>query len=867
MKQEQSKINLSEFEANQNISARNYWKNRMAGFEPSVYFDFADAGDTPGQGYREFFFELPQPIVKWLHNVAGSDHAKHILLMASLAILINKYSGISDTVVFTPAYTTEGIDTSSLHLVPVRMRDFDNKGFKEALLQFKADIVQDTAFSNYPIEKKLAYVTDANNKNPAIGLALESIQDIQVFDVFTPEVLFIFSGSNGFKIRAAAKFYYTYLCQLKDAYYRILETIAQDPLVNIGSISIFNESDRQMSLYEFNATQTGYPNDKTILDLFEAQVVKTPDSMAILFGNTSVSYRQLQQQCDKVALYLKKERGIKRGDIVAILLDRQPLLLAVILGVLKAGAAYVPIDLQYPPARIHAVATDSGAKVIITTTAFQQSNIFNGIAIAGVDDIERYITQQFEETVVTAAKPNDLAYVIYTSGSTGKPKGVMIEHRSLVNYIHWAARYYVRGDEDIFALYTSIAFDLTVTSIFTPLVTGNTICIYAGQDKDLLVEKVFTDNIATVIKLTPSHLKIIREHPVVKADLSYRKKKLIVGGEDLESQLAKDIYNKFGGNIEIYNEYGPTEATVGCMIYRFHPEDSFTSVPIGNSIANSRLYIFNKHLQIVPAGVWGELYIAGDGLARGYMNNDQLTCERFINNPYISGERIYKTGDIARRLSNGIVQYAGRLDEQVKIRGFRIELGEIANRLNAHPLIKESVVITTDKENRKMLVAYYVSRDLIGTNELRNFLLESIPDFMVPSFFVHLKQLPLNVNGKIDRKALPGLMNTPLTIVGPSDEIEEKLALLWAEVLDMNEEEIGTNINFFELGGDSITILKLNNKINTQFQCNIPVTDMFMLPTISAIRDRIKDGLSGISTIDMISTQEDRESILINRGS
>jgi fengycin family lipopeptide synthetase D len=866
MMQEHTKINLTELEANQNIAARNYWKNRLTGFEPTVYFDFADAWDAPGQGRREFNFELPQPVVKWLQEVAASDHAKHVLLMASMAILINKYSGVSDTVVFTPPYLTEGTDGSSLQLVPVRMRDFNNKRFKDALLQLKTDIVQDIAFGNYPTEKKLAYINESGNKNPAIGLALESIQDIRVFDVFTPELLFIFSGTNGFKIRAAAKFHYTYLYQLKDAYYRILETIAQDPLVNIGSISIFSKADMHASLYEFNGTQTGYPNDKTIPELFEAQVAKTPDSVAVLFGTASVSYRQLLQQCDKVALYLKKEQGVKKGDVVAILLDRQLLLPAVILGVLKAGAAYVPIDPQYPPARIQSIISDSGVKVIITTVALQQQNIFNGSAIAGIDEIEQYIIKQPAETIATAATPDDLAYIIYTSGSTGKPKGVMIEHRSLVNYIHWAAKYYVREDADIFALYTSISFDLTVTSIYAPLITGNSICIYAEQDKELLVEKVFTDNIATVIKLTPSHLKIIREHPAVKADLSHRKKKLIVGGEDLESQLAKDIYNKFNGNIEIYNEYGPTEATVGCMIYRFQPEDTVTSVPIGNSIANSRLYIFNKHLQIVPVGVWGELYIAGDGLARGYINNDELTRERFIDNPYISGERIYKTGDVARRPGNGIVQYAGRLDEQVKIRGFRIELGEIEHRLNAHPMIKESVVITTNKEDRKVLVAYYVSHDSIQANELRNFLLECIPDFMTPSFYVHLKQLPLNINGKVDRRALPGLMSAPPAIVRPSDEIEEKLASLWAEVLDLNKDEIGANINFFELGGDSIAILKLNNKINTQFQSNIPVTDMFMLPTITAIRNRLKNGGSCISQPDIIAAQEDRESILINRG-
>jgi amino acid adenylation domain-containing protein len=458
-------------------------------------------------------------------------------------------------------------------------------------------------------------------------------------------------------------------------------------------------------------------------------------------------------------------------------------------------------------------------------------------------------------------RPTDLAYVLFTSGSTGKPKGVMIPHQALVNYIWWAAGHYVKNQPMDFPLYTSIGFDLTVTSIFTPLITGNTLHIVDGENKELLIRSVIRDHPAGVVKLTPAHLRLIREMDGLPDSTTSGQessfshvKRFIVGGEALESQLANDITNAFGQDLEIYNEYGPTEATVGCMIYRYNPErDHRYSVPIGGPIDNARIYLLDAGLSPVPFGVIGELYIAGDCLALGYLNRPALTGEVFVPNPFIPGHKMYRTGDLARRLKDGTIEFLGRSDHQVKIRGYRIEPGEIENRLMAHHDVKAAVVVPSQfgepqaRSNNShggdtFLCAYVVPRREIDAAELKEYLGRQLPDYMIPLSFMPIKEIPLTRNGKLDRGALPRpRFNLESDYAAPEDEIEKQMAKVWADVLQLNMETISIDANFFELGGHSLKATTLASRLHKEFNVKVPITEIFISRTIRELSRYIKN--------------------------
>jgi tyrocidine synthetase-3 len=433
------------------------------------------------------------------------------------------------------------------------------------------------------------------------------------------------------------------------------------------------------------------------------------------------------------------------------------------------------------------------------------------------------------------ATPDDLAYVIYTSGSTGEPKGVEISHRSLVNYVWWAKNQYVRDETLAFALYSSLAFDLTVTSIFTPLITGNRIVIYREDGGSSAIEEILKDNKVGVLKLTPSHLALMK----IQDNSQSRIRRLIVGGEQFETELATEVLRSFDGNVEIINEYGPTEATVGCMIHRFDPaQDTQAFVPVGRPAANAQIYVLDDDLKPVAENVLGEMYLAGDGLARGYLKRATLTAEKFIDNPFTSGQRMYRTGDLARWLPHGIIEYVGRKDGQVKYHGHRVELNEIKRALNRHPQIRDSViVIARDKTGNDAMIAYYVSRQELDSIELHEFLTGSIIEETIPTVFVHLRKLPLTLNGKLNLRALPTLdevkQRAQHTYVAPRNLVEEQLAEIWKQVFGV--ERVGIHDNFFELGGHSLIATQVIGRVRQTLHTELLVRSVFEAPTIAEL--------------------------------
>jgi amino acid adenylation domain-containing protein len=560
----------------------------------------------------------------------------------------------------------------------------------------------------------------------------------------------------------------------------------------------------------------------------------------------------LNERSNSLARTLR-EKGVTKGSIVGIMVERSPLMIVGIMGILKAGGAYLPIDPEYPVDRIEYMLKDSKASILLTHEGLMCGLVFSAETL-NLCDSNLYTAVGDNLDKINTQK--DLAYVIYTSGSTGNPKGVMIEHGSLVNYIMWAGKSYTGGKASKFPLYTSISFDLTITSIFTPLLFGGNIIIYKEDDKELMINKVIQENNVDVIKLTPAHLNLIKN----RNNSISRIKSIIVGGENLEVKLAREIYESFGGKVQIYNEYGPTETTVGCMLHKYnYMEDNSLSVPIGRPIANARIYILDKYLKPVSINTSGELYISGDGVGRGYLNNERLTEEKFIKDPFLEGKIMYRTGDLAKWLKNGNIEFLGRIDHQVKIRGFRIELGEIESRLLDHVAIKEAVVIDKEDETYgKYLCAYITSDKELGASEIREHLSKTLPEYMLPSYFIRIDKLPLTSNGKINRKALLAKdfnINTVGEYEAPRNNLEEKLLFLWNSVLGIKN--IGINDNFFELGGHSLKATILSSRIHKEIQAEVPLSEIFKAPTIKGISEYIKEAKKSIYTsIDKVEEKE-----------
>lgn len=556
-----------------------------------------------------------------------------------------------------------------------------------------------------------------------------------------------------------------------------------------------------------------------------------------------LTYGELDELADKVAIALQSHE-ISAGSIVAVMMDRSLDILAVYLAVLKAGAAFLPVDIGTPVERVKWILKDSRSLLLIVDEE-RIHELSKGLKEVSASVISyKMLIDQRQPTKLISPKnrSEDLAYIIYTSGSTGRPKGVMVEHHSLMNYVAWAGTAYIKAPETIFSFFTSIAFDLTLTSVFVPLLNGGSVKVF---EEEATLEYIFSDREVNVFKLTPSHLQLIRKHQIMPGA---QVGTLIVGGEAFDTGLARDISDKFDSEVIIYNEYGPTEATIGCMIYRFDPEDSTPTVPIGRPIKNIRIWLLDEHLMPVAPGAMGELYVSGSGLARGYRYNARLTKERFIKNPFREGERMYRTGDRARLWNGNKLIYLGRIDDQVKLNGYRVELAEVELSLQQHPAIESVVVCISNEEtdDASVLCAYYVgrSREKVEEETLRDFLVARLPHYMIPLHFVELEKFPLTLNGKVDLKALPKPERVSSFDIEEKEltEIEAMLSQLWTEVLAVGEPKL-TDL-FFELGGDSIKAVQLSAKCRERgFQ--LEVRDVLTYQTIRHISTHVSPLING----------------------
>lgn len=619
----------------------------------------------------------------------------------------------------------------------------------------------------------------------------------------------------------------------------LLEGIIANPQQKISKLPLLTESERHQLLVEWNDTQTDYPQDKCIHQLFEDQVEKTPDAIAVVFEDQQLTYRELNNRANQLAHYLQT-LGVKSETLVGICIDRSLEMVLGLLGILKADGAYVPLDTDSPADRFTYMLTNSQVSVLLTSEKLVNKLPENQACIVCLDADWGKISQENQNNCVSMVLPDNLAYVIYTSGSTGKPKGVMNTHRGVCNRLLWMQNAYGLNESDHLLQKTPFSFDVSVWEIFCTLLTGARLVVPKSgghRDSNYLVNIIAKEQITT-IHFVPSMLQIFLEE--TRLDSCNTLKRVICSGEALSYNLQERFFEHLG--CELYNLYGPTEAGIDVTFWQCKPQTALDIVPIGRPIANTTIYILDSYSQPVPIGIFGELHIGDIQVARGYFNRPDLTAEKFIYDPFSNkpDARLYKTGDLARYLPDGNIEFLGRLDYQVKIRGFRIELGEIESVLAQHPSVQQVVVtVREDSTYEKYLVAYIVPNqepfDLI--NEIRLYLKAKLPDYMIPSAFMLLKSMPLTPNGKIDRYALPveGIYEKALgkNFVAPRNSTEKVLASIWTEVLRI--EQVGVYDNFFEIGGHSLLLIQLIYQIHKTFSVDLPIHYLYESPTIASI--------------------------------
>jgi amino acid adenylation domain-containing protein len=632
----------------------------------------------------------------------------------------------------------------------------------------------------------------------------------------------------------------------------LLLSIVANPAQSIGKLPILPETERQKLLVDWNQTQVDYPN-KSIHQLFEAQVERTPDNIAVVFEDRQLTYRELNNQANQLAHYLRS-RGVGKDVLVGLYAERSLSMVVGLWGILKAGGAYVPLDPTHPQDRVAYILADSDAKVIIGDAQLLASLPAHRAEVLALDTNSEEIDRQPSSNPVTDTQPDHLAYVIYTSGSTGNPKGVEVCHQSQANLLDHLQHSPGLTSADTLLAVTTICFDTSTVDMYLPLVVGAKIVLVSSEvaaDGFQLLAKL-TETGATFMQATPASFRLLLAagwtgSPHLRA---------VSTGEALPRNLADLLLDKVA---ELWDLYGPTETTVwstGAKINDLRRSANFHGAVelIGKPLSNIQAYILDRFLQPLPIGVMGELHIGGDCLAKGYFNRPDLTSEKFIANPFSDAPdaRIYKTGDLARYLPNGNIEYIGRIDNQVKIRGFRIELGEIEALLVKHPAVQEvAVIVREDVPGDPRLVAYIVVDSLSErlrqrvqpptANQLREFLAHQLPSYMIPAAFVWLDALPLTPTGKIDRRALPApdaASNQPNHhFVAPSNPTQEVLARIWSQILRIDR--ISIHDNFFELGGHSLLATQVISRFRQEFSIEIPLQALFEQPTIASLSDRI----------------------------
>ncbi len=624
-----------------------------------------------------------------------------------------------------------------------------------------------------------------------------------------------------------------------DYFENVLRKFFADPHSSVNKLDLLTEAEKKKLLHTFNHTAEEYPKNKLIHKFFEEQAKKNSDHVAVIFKDCRVSFKELNSRANQLAWVLKT-KGVGADSIVAIMIEPSIERMLAILAIVKAGGAYLPIEPDFPESRIQYLLKDSGTSFLLTRRRFITFSI-NNCEILDVEDPVHYQGNTADPKAVATSR--NLIYVMYTSGSTGNPKGVLTEHQALVNRLLWMQKQYPLDGQDVVLQKTFYTFDVSVWELFWWSIAGATLCFLpdVGKRDPRIVVETIERNGVTTLHYVPSMLNIFMDFIDKFSDARRLSslRQVFASGEALAPAHVQKFNRvlRRANDTRLTNLYGPTEAAIDVSYFDLPDAEEVDTIPIGKPIANTRFFVVNKSQQLQPLGVPGELCIAGDGLARDYLGRGELSREKFTPNPFFPGERVYKTGDLVRWRADGNLEFLGRIDTQVKIRGIRIELGEIESQLLRYPKIKEAVVILKEDQHReKYLCAYVVSDFQPMVSELRDHLLTQLPEFMLPSHFVQVRNIPLTSNDKVDRKALLKLddpMKSGAEFVAPQTGVEKIVADIWKQVLKVDK--VGIHDNFFHVGGDSLSIIKVNNSLKQTFHKDIPVALMFKYHTINAL--------------------------------
>ncbi|HLO50179.1 MAG TPA: amino acid adenylation domain-containing protein [Kamptonema sp.] len=844
-----------------------YWKQRLGNTPPLLQLptDYPRPAVQTFRGARKTF-SLTAELTKALKALSQNEDATFFMtLLAAFKILLYRYTGIEDIAIGSPIANRNLSEIEQLigcfvNTLVLRTDLSGNPTFRELLSRVRQVCVGAYAHCDVPFEKlvetlqpqrSLSYTplfqvmfALQNTPMPALELSGLTISSLESNNNTAKFDLSLYIEERGEESIATIEyntdlFETVTIARTSKNFQHLLAGIVANPDLRVNELSLLTSSEKQQ-LSDWNCTQTDYPKDACIHQLFEAQVEKTPDAVAIVFEDRQLTYQELNQQADRLADYLR-ELGVQSEVLVGICVERSIEMVVGLLGILKAGGAYVPLDPAYPQERLAFILSDAQVSVLLT-----RKNLIKELPAlsTNITPVVVYFDGKWDTISHLKSKiPNpklsdNLAYVLYTSGSTGTPKGVLGRHRSAVNRLNWNPYPFEQGE--ICCQKTSLNFIDSVWEIFAPLLHGLRTIIIADEivkDPYRLIQTLSQQQVTRLV-LVPSLLRVLLE---TFPDLQSRLPQLkywISSGETLSVELCQRFQERMPQSILI-NLYGSSEVSADVTWYDTSKNQSLSSIPIGRPISNMQVYVLDAHLQPVPIGVPGELCIGGDGLARGYLNRPELTAEKFIPNPFSSenGAYLYRSGDIGRYRFDGEIEYLGRSDRQIKLRGFRIELGEVENVLNQHPAVKQAVVLLREDEiDNKCLVAYIVSDN--SSLELRSFVAEKLPDYMVPSVVIQLEALPLTPNGKVDYRALPvpeNRQDLKQDYVMPQTEVERQIAEVWQETLQL--EKVGINDNFFEIGGHSLLLVKVQAKLLDMFDRDISAIDLFKYPSIKILAE------------------------------
>lgn len=813
-----------------------FWKDKLSEADGSFML-----GHNPVKkekaARKSISFAAEEAVAARIFQMANNNELGVFVMLTSLFnVLFSNYSRSGSIIIRTPLYNGNKSAKMLSREVLLIERAIPNETLKELIIRLQRTVPFSYKFQHFPLHDFILRENAGEPLSSNVFISYEPVHEPAI-DVTADLNIFIKRNGNSleFKLDYDPLVFNDELVRLMPSHFRNVLSYLNSVNTPVNEIEILTPEEARRLTIDFNDTKTEFPS-RSVLAMFEEQAAAAPSSIALHFEGKQATYRELNEKANQLARFFQQKRNVQPGDLVGILLDRSEWMIISMLAILKSGAAYLPLDTAYPQNRVDFIVQDSGVRTVIAEERFiDKLDVLGKIGISTLPgELENFDRSNLPDKYSLSS----VAYVIYTSGSTGKPKGCEITSANFSNYISWAAQHYFGASQyGNFGLYTSIAFDLTITSIFCSLTLGRSLWIYNSNEEitDILAHSFSPDSVIDSVKITPAHISLLKSLSIKSTNV----KKVIVGGEQLTPDQVS-ILESIDNSIEVFNEYGPTETAVGCIVKKIEAGED--PILIGKPIANTKIYILNSSLKPVPAGVFGEICISGSGVGNGYLNRAELTAEKFISDPFSEGSRMYRTGDLGRWLADGNIEFLGRIDTQVKIRGYRIELGEIEKALLGFSGIKEAVVVDDEDDSGvKFLAAYIVTDASVNIPELRNFLSADLSEYMIPSSFFEVERIPLSSNGKVDRRALKQSgksIATGTEYAAPVNDLQEKLVLLWQQVL--GKDKIGINDNFFELGGHSLKATQLAYRITGELNVSLELRSIFSAPTIRQLSEIIE---------------------------